>query len=153
MPDTKTPAKKRNEDVAVWTDEEKAAMKEHAKELKAARGKAGKADGESDLLAKIAEMPPADRALAERIHKLIKATAPELTYRTWYGMPAYSKDGKLVCFFQAAAKFKARYATFGFEENAKLDDGTMWATSWALTHDLSEADERKIAALVKKAIS
>ena len=154
MPDTKSPAKKRNEDVAVWTDEEKAAMKEHAKEMKAARGKAGKAaDGESDLLAKIAEMPPPDRALAERIHKLIKATAPELTYRTWYGMPAYSKDGKLVCFFQAAAKFKARYATFGFEENAKLDDGTMWPTSWALTHDLTEADEKKIAELVKKAVS
>ena len=153
MADTKTPAKKRNEDVAVWTDEEKAAMQEHAKEVKARRGKGAKADGESDVLAKIAEMPPADRALAERIHKLVKATAPELTPRTWYGMPAYSKDGKLVCFFQAAAKFKARYATFGFDESAKLDDGTMWPTSWALSHDLTEADEKRIAALVKKAVS
>ena len=149
MNDTKKSAK-RTEATETWTDEEKAAMQEHAKELKAARGK--KADGEADVLAKIADMPAADRALAERIHALVKAAAPALTSRTWYGMPAYAKDGKLVCFFQPAAKFKARYATFGFEENAKLDDGTMWPTSFALTTELTDADEARIAALVKKAV-
>ena len=138
------------DETSQWTDEEVAAMQEHKKELKAA--KSGKADGESDLLAKIAEMPDADRVMAERIHALIKATAPDLTSRTWYGMPAYSKDGKLICFFQAAAKFKARYATFGFEANANLDDGTMWPTSWALTK-LTPSDEKRIAELVKKAVS
>jgi uncharacterized protein YdhG (YjbR/CyaY superfamily) len=148
MPETKT---KRTEVTKVWTEEEKAAMQEHAKEMKAARGKKG--DGEADLLAKIAEMPPADRALAERIHAIVTTAAPDLTLRTWYGMPAYAKDGKLICFFQAAAKFKARYATFGFEENAKIDEGSMWPTSWALTTKLTAADEAKIAELVKKAVS
>ena len=143
---------KRTDDTTVWTDEEKAAMQEHAREMKVKRG-AKKPDGEADLRAKIAEMPPADRKLAERIDAIVKATAPELTSRTWYGMPAYAKDGKLICFFQAAAKFKARYATFGFEENAKIDEGTMWPTSFAITTDLTAADEAKIAALLKKAVS
>jgi len=137
-----------------WTDEERAAMKEHARELKTAkrRGSAGKADGEADVLAKIAEMPESDRAMAERIHAVIKANAPDLAPRTWYGMPAYAKDGKVVCFFQAADKFKSRYATFGFNDDANLDEGTMWPTSWALT-TLTAADEAMIAALVTKAVS
>jgi uncharacterized protein YdhG (YjbR/CyaY superfamily) len=128
-------------------------MKEHARELKAAakRG-AARADGDADVLAKIAEMPKSDRAMAERIHAVVKASAPDLVPRTWYGMPAYSKDGKVVCFFQAADKFKARYATFGFNDTANLDDGAMWPTSWALTK-LTAADEKKIGALVKKAVS
>ena len=149
MTDAKTA--KRTDTTTVWTDEEKAAMQEHAKEMKAARGK--KSDGEADLRAKIEEMPPADRELAERIHAIVMSTAPDLTQRTWYGMPAYSKDGKLICFFQAAAKFKARYATFGFEENAKIDEGSMWPTSFAITTKLSAADEKRIAELVKKAVS
>jgi uncharacterized protein YdhG (YjbR/CyaY superfamily) len=140
---------------AVLSDEERAALKETVQERKTAarRGRrATKADGERDVLAKIAEMPEPDRAMAERIHAVVKASAPGLSPRTWYGMPAYAnEDGKIVCFFQSAAKFKARYATFGFEENAKVDDGTMWATSWALTK-LTPADEAKIAALVKKAV-
>jgi uncharacterized protein YdhG (YjbR/CyaY superfamily) len=148
MAETKTA--KRTDDTKVWTDEERAAMQEHAKEMKAKRGKS--ADGEADVLAKIAEMPPADRELAERVHALVKSTAPELTSRTWYGMPAYAKDGKLICFFQAAAKFKARYATFGFEENARIDDGTMWPTSFALTTEFSAADEAKLRKLIKKAV-
>jgi uncharacterized protein YdhG (YjbR/CyaY superfamily) len=131
-----------------WTDEERAAMKEHAAELKKAAGKKG--DGEADILEKIAEMPDEDRVMAERIHAIVKEAAPELTSRTWYGMPAYAKDGKVVCFFQAAAKFKARYATFGFNDAASLDDGAMWATSFALT-ELTAADEKRIAELVKKA--
>jgi len=136
-----------------FTTDEKAAMRERARELKAeSRANASRADGERDLLAKIAEMPPADRAMAERLHKLITATAPQLAPKTWYGMPAYTKDGKIVCFFKAASKFESRYATFGFEENAKLDDGAMWATSWAITK-LTPADEAKIGALVKKAAS
>jgi uncharacterized protein YdhG (YjbR/CyaY superfamily) len=127
------------------------AMKERAKELKAsARREADEAEGERDVLAKIAEMPKSDRVIAERIHAIVKASAPGLAAKTWYGMPAYAKDGKLVCFFKAADKFKSRYATFGFEEAANLDDGTMWATSWALTK-LTAADEAKIAELVKKA--
>ena len=130
-----------------WTDEERAAMKEHARELKAA---AKNADGESEVLAKIAEMPKSDRVMAERIHAIVKDAAPDLTPRTWYGMPAYAKDGKVVCFFQAAAKFKARYATFGFNDAANLDDGAMWPTSFALT-ELIAADEKKLGALVKKA--
>ena len=136
-----------------WTVEERAAMKEHAKELKAAakRG-AARADGEADVLAKIAEMPEPDRAIAERIHEVVKANAPELDPRTWYGMPAYAKDGKVLCFFQAADKFKARYATFGFNDVANLDDGAMWPTSWALTK-LTAADEKRIGELVKKATS
>ena len=132
---------------------EKAAMRERAKELKAeSRASADRAVGERDLLAKIAEMPAPDRVMAERLHALISATAPELAPKTWYGMPAYTKNGKLICFFKAADKFKSRYATFGFEENANLDDGAMWATSWALTK-LTTADEKTIAALVKKAVS
>jgi uncharacterized protein YdhG (YjbR/CyaY superfamily) len=138
-----------------FTDAERAAMKERAAELKAEarRGsRAGKADGESDLLAKIAEMPPPDRAMAERLHALIKASAPTLAPRTWYGMPAYAKDGKVVCFFQSAAKFNARYATFGFNDTANLDEGAMWPTSFALK-ELTAAGEAEIAALVKKAAS
>jgi len=136
-----------------FTREELDAMKERAKELKASSRRASEAaDGERDLLAKIAEMPKADRVMAERIHAIVKASAPELTPKTWYGMPAYAKDGKLVCFFKAADKFKSRYATFGFEETANLDDGSMWPTSWALTK-LTAADEAKIGALVKKAAS
>jgi uncharacterized protein YdhG (YjbR/CyaY superfamily) len=133
-----------------FTAEEKAAMKEIAAERKAQRS--GKADGEADVLAKIAEMPAADRKLAERIHAIVKATAPGLAPRTWYGMPAYTKDGKVVCFFQSAAKFKARYATLGFNDAANLDHGDMWPTSFALKK-LSAADEKKIVALVKRAAS
>jgi uncharacterized protein YdhG (YjbR/CyaY superfamily) len=136
-----------------WTAEERAAMKERAKEMKAeARANKNRAEGEADLLAKIAEMPDSDRVMAERIHAVIKASAPELASRTWYGMPAYTRDDKVVCFFQAADKFKARYATFGFNDTANLDDGSMWPTSWALTK-LTAADEAKIGALVKKAVS
>ncbi len=136
-----------------FSDDEKAAMKERAKELKAeARRSAAKADGEKELRAKIAEMNDADRAMAERIHTVVMASAPDLAPKTWYGMPAYARDGKIICFFQPAAKFKSRYATFGFNEDAKLDEGTMWATSWALT-ELTEADEKRIAELVKKAVS
>ncbi len=131
-----------------FTADERAAMKERARELKA---EAAKADGESDLLAKIAEMPKADRVLAERFHAIVTANAPDLAPKTWYGMPAYAKDGKLICFFKSADKFKSRYATFGFEESANLDDGAMWPTSYALTK-LTPADEKKIAALVRKAV-
>jgi uncharacterized protein YdhG (YjbR/CyaY superfamily) len=138
-----------------FTDEERAAMRERAKEVKAAarRGpRAGKADGESDVLAKIAEMPETDRAIAERIHALIKASTPALTPRTWYGMPAYAKDGNVVCFFQSAQKFKSRYATLGFSDKANLDEGAMWPTSFALKR-LTAAEEKRIGALVKKAVS
>ena len=138
-----------------WTDEERGAMKERAKELKAAarRGpRADKADGESAVLARIAEMPEPDRALAERLHAIIKASAPALSPKTWYGMPAYAKDGKVVCFFQNAQKFKTRYATLGFSDSANLDEGTMWPTAFALT-ELTAADEARIGALVKKAVS
>jgi uncharacterized protein YdhG (YjbR/CyaY superfamily) len=154
MTDAKTA--KRTEATEVWTDEERAAMQDHAKEMKrtAARRSAGKeADGEADLLAKIADMPPPDRALAEKLHALVKANAPNLTSRTYYGMPAYAKDGKVLCFFQPAAKFKARYATLGFDDVANLDDGTMWPTSFALTTELTAADEARIAALIKQAVS
>ena len=130
-----------------FTDEERAAMKERAQELKAS-----KADGESDVLAKIAEMPKSDRAMAKRLHSIIKESAPSLSPRTWYGMPAYAQDGKVVCFFQSAAKFKARYATFGFSDRANLDKGAMWPTSFALK-ELTAAEEGKIVALVKKAVS
>ena len=151
MKDTPTSAK-RTTTTEIWTDDERAAMKEHAKEMKvAARRGQERADGLADVLAKIAEMPGSDRIMAERLHALITATAPDLAPKTWYGMPAYAKDGKLICFFKAADKFKSRYATFGFEENAMLDDGTMWPTSWALTK-LTAADEAQIAALVKKAV-
>jgi uncharacterized protein YdhG (YjbR/CyaY superfamily) len=138
-----------------FTDEERAAMKERAQELKAAarRGsRAGKADGEHDVLAKIAEMPEPDRAMAERLHAVIKASAPALSPRTWYGMPAYAMDGKVVCFFQSAHKFKTRYASFGFSDAASLDDGAMWPTAFALVK-LTAADEARIRALVKKAVS
>jgi uncharacterized protein YdhG (YjbR/CyaY superfamily) len=134
-----------------FTDEERAAMKEHAQELKAA-ARADKADGESDVLAKIAEMAEPDRALAERLHAIIKASAPALSPRTWYGMPAYAKDGKVVCFFQSAAKFKTRYATFGFQHEANLDEGAMWPVAFALK-ELTAAEEARIGALVKKAMS
>ena len=137
------------------TDEERAAMKERTQELKTEtrRGsRAAKADGEADVLAKIAEMPEPDRVMAERLHGLVKAAAPTLSPKTWYGMPAYAKDGKIVCFFQAAAKFKSRYATFGFDVAANLDEGTMWPTAFALTA-LTPADEARIAELVRKAVS
>lgn len=155
MTDTK---KTRTRDKASggWTDEERAAMKEHAEELKKAKrrgGKASRADGEADVLAKIAELPDSDRVMAERIHAIVKATAPDLAPRTWYGMPAYAnQDGKVVCFFTPAAKFKERYASFGFNADAHLDEGTMWPTAWALTK-LTRADEAKIGDLVKKAVS
>ncbi len=152
MKDTQTAAKGTSA-TEIWTDDEKGAMKAHAKEMKAAARRGDdRAAGLADVLAKIAEMPESDRIMAERLHSLIMATAPELDPKTWYGMPAYAKDGKLICFFKAADKFKSRYATFGFEENAKVDDGTMWPTSWALTK-LTDADAAKIAALVKKAVS
>ena len=138
-----------------FTDEERAAMQERARELKTAarRGPRGeKADGESAVRAKIAEMPERDRALADRLHALITASAPSLSPKTWYGMPAYARDGEVVCYFKAAAKFNARYATLGFSDKARLDDGTMWPTEFALT-ELTDADEARIAALVKKAVS
>jgi uncharacterized protein YdhG (YjbR/CyaY superfamily) len=138
-----------------FTDEERAAMKERARELKTAAhrsARAGKADGESDVLAKIAEMPEPDRAMADRLHAVIKASAPGLSPRTWYGMPAYAKDGKVVCFFQSAQKFKTRYATFGFSDKANLDEGAVWPTSFALK-ELTAAGEKKIGALVKQAVS
>ena len=131
-----------------FTDEERAAMRERARELK----KSGKEDGESDLLAKIAEMPEPERGMAERLHAIIKASAPALSSRTWYGMPAYSKDGNVVCFFQSAQKFKTRYATLGFSDKANLDEGDMFPTSFGLKK-LTAPDEARIAALVKKAVS
>ncbi len=138
-----------------FTDEERAAMKERAQELKAEarRGpRAKKADGESDVLAKIAEMPEPNRAMAKRLHAIVKASAPGLSPRTWYGMPAYAKDGDVICFFQSAHKFKVRYATFGFSDKANLDDGTVWPVAFALK-ELTVADEARIGALVKKAVS
>jgi uncharacterized protein YdhG (YjbR/CyaY superfamily) len=134
-----------------WTAEERAAMKARARELKAeARANKDKAAGERDVLAKIAELPDPDRAMAERLHAIVKASAPALSPKTWYGMPAYAKDGKVVCFFTPASKFSSRYATFGFNDTANLDDGAMWPTAFALT-ELTAADEARIAALVKKA--
>jgi uncharacterized protein YdhG (YjbR/CyaY superfamily) len=132
-----------------FTPEERAAMKERARELKA---EASRADGERALLAKIAEMPDADRIMAERLHAIVTQSAPELSPKTWYGMPAYAKDGKIVCFFQSADKFNARYATFGFNDAANLDDGAMWPTAFALKQ-LTDADAAKIGALVRKAAS
>jgi uncharacterized protein YdhG (YjbR/CyaY superfamily) len=134
---------------AGFTAEERAAMRERAQELKAEQSKAA---DESDVLAKIAEFPEPDRAMAERLHAIVKANAPDLSPKTWYGMPAYAKDGKVVCFFQPADKFKARYATFGFNDTANLDEGAMWPTSFALK-ELTATAEAKIAALVKKAVS
>jgi len=131
-----------------WTKEERAAMKERARELKASKNRA---EGEKDLLAKIAEMKGSDRTMAKRLHEIVTASAPDLWPRTWYGMPAYAKDGKVVCFFQSAQKFKARYATFGFSDAANLDEGAMWPTSFALK-ELTAAEEARIEALVKKAL-
>jgi uncharacterized protein YdhG (YjbR/CyaY superfamily) len=136
-----------------FTDEERAAMKERAKELKAEeRASKDRAAGERDVLAKIAGMPEADRAMATRLHEIVEASAPALSPKTWYGMPAYAKEGKVVCYFTPASKFKERYATFGFNATANLDEGTMWPTSFALKK-LTAADEKRIAALVKKAVS
>lgn len=138
-----------------FTEEERAAMKERTRELKAetARGsRSDKADGESEVLAKIAELPEPDRGMARRLHDIIKASAPVLSPKTWYGMPAYARDGKVVCFFQAAQKFKARYATLGFSDEAKLDQGDMWPTSFGLKA-LSAAEEARIRELVKRAVS
>jgi uncharacterized protein YdhG (YjbR/CyaY superfamily) len=143
---TKKPAKRGGKVSAGLTADERAAMRERVKELK------GKGEGESALLEKISEMPKPDRDMAKRLHELITATAPDLAPRTWYGMPAYSKDGKVVCFFQGADKFKARYATLGFNDKANLDDGPMWPTSFALK-ELTPGTEKKIAALVKQAVS
>jgi len=136
-----------------FTGEERAAMKERAKELKAeARANKNRAEGESDVLAKIAEMPEPERAMAKRLHAIITASAPILAPRLWYGMPAYTKDGKVVCFFQSAQKFDTRYATFGFNDTANLDEGAMWPTAFALK-ELTAAEEKRIGALVKKAVS
>jgi uncharacterized protein YdhG (YjbR/CyaY superfamily) len=149
---TTTAARKKSN---VFTEEEKAAMQELAQERKRASRRdpaAQREEGERDVREKIAEMAPADRAMAKKIHAIIKATAPELVPRTWYGMPAYAKDGKVICFFKAASKYNERYATFGFDMAANLEEGTMWPTGWCLTK-LTPADEKKIAALVKKAVS
>ena len=138
-----------------FTDEERAAMKERAREVKAAARRGSRAmvaDGESDVRAKIAEMPDPDRAMAERVHAIVKASAPQLSPRTWYGMPAYAKDGTVVCFFQSAQKFKSRYATLGFSDKANIDEGAMWPTSFALK-ELTAAEEARIGELVKKAVS
>ena len=133
----------------VLTDEERAAMREVVRER--TRARSGEADGESDVLAKIAEMPDRDRAMAERLHAIVKANAPTLSPRTWYGMPAYARGGKVVCFFQSAQKFKSRYATFGFTDQAKLDDGAVWPVAFALK-ELTGAEGARIGALVKKAV-
>jgi len=154
--DTQKPAKSTTETGKKskgFTDDERAAMKERAQELKAeARANKDKAEGESAVLAKIAEMPEPDRAMAERLHAIIKASVPALSPKTWYGMPAYAKDGKVVCFFQGAQKFNTRYATLGFSDTANLDDGAMWPTSFALK-ELTATEEARISALVKKAVS
>jgi hypothetical protein len=142
MPTTPKPAK-------TFTSAEKAAMRERAKELKAAEGRA---EGEATVVAKIAEMPKPDRAIAERIHALIKAAAPQLASKTWYGMPAYTKDDKIICFFKPASKFGVRYATLGFNDAANLDDGNMWPSEYAVMK-LTPAEEKRISALVKKAVS
>jgi hypothetical protein len=144
-----TTSAKRTATGSKFTAEERAAMKERAQELKAAKTKE---EGERALLAKIAEMPEPDRAMAKRLHAIITASAPDLSPKTWYGMPAYAKDDEIVCFYKSADKFKSRYATFGFEEAANLDEGAMWPTSFALKK-LTAADEKKIGALVKKAVS
>ena len=144
-------ASTRDENVTGFTEEERAAMKERAAETKAAR-RGAKADGTADVLAKIAEMPEPDHSMAERVHAIITATAPQLIPKTWYGMPAYAKDGKVLCFFQAAQKFGARYATLGFNDVANLDDGNMWPVTFALK-ELTAADEARITELVKRAVS
>ncbi len=137
---------------AGFTADERAAMQDRVRELKSARSRGGKADGEADLLAKIAEMSGADRTMAERVHALITANAPMLSPKTWYGMPAYAKDGNVLCYFQSGDKFKARYATLGFSDKAHLDEGAMWPVVYALK-ELTPADEARIVALVKKAVS
>lgn len=143
----------KKKDTRGFTAEERAAMKERAKELKAeARANKNREEGERDVLAKIAEMPDSDRIMAERLHAIISASAPVLAPRTWYGMPAYTRDDKVVCFFQSAQKFDARYATLGFNDTANLDDGAMWPTSFALK-ELTAAEEERISALVKQAVS
>jgi len=144
----KRSSRKGTKKAAAFTDEERDAMKERARELK----RTGKTDGESDLLAKIAEMPGPDRAMATRLHAILKACAPALSPKTWYGMPAYARDGKVVCFFQSAQKFKSRYATLGFSDQANLDEGAMWPTAFALKK-LSPVEEKRIVALVRKAVS
>ena len=150
--DTKSTKARASDKASGFTEDERAAMKERARELKAdaKKGKA-RADGEADLLAKIAEMAEPDRGLAKRIHAIVTAAAPELEPKTWYGMPAYARDGKVVCFFQNAGKFKARYSTLGFSDEAHLDDGNMWPSAFAVTR-LTAADEAAIATLVKKAV-
>ena len=145
---TRTAAKRTSTSSKGFTAEERAAMKERAKELKA---EAAKADGEKTLLEKVGEMKGTDKSIAKRLHAIITAAAPSLSPKTWYGMPAYAKDGKIVCFFQSAAKFDSRYATFGFSDEANIDQGPMWPTSWALK-ELTAAEEKKIVALVKKAV-
>ena len=146
-------AKKETKKPKGFTDEEKAAMKERAKELKAEeRANKSRAAGEKEVLAKIAEMPELERAMAKQLHTIIKASAPALSPKTWYGMPAYAKDGKVVCFFQSAEKFKSRYATLGFSDTANLDEGAMWPTAFALK-ELTATEEARIGALVKKAVS
>ena len=152
MPDKTTTATRKK--AKVWSDVEMAAMQETAQERKRASRRdpaAEREEGERDVQEKIAEMAPADRVMAKRIHAIVKETAPELVPRTWYGLPAYAKGGKVICFFKAASKYKERYATFGFDQSANLEEGTMWPTSWFLTK-LTPADEKKIAALVKKAV-
>lgn len=153
MADTKTSTKAKSPNV--WTDEERAAMKESARERKASSRRSPadeRAEGERDLLAKIAEMPPADRAMAERIHALVTATAPALAPKTYYGMPAYAKDGKVICFFQPKSKFKVRYSTFGFQPEATIDDGDMWPVAFAVDK-LTPEVEARLAALVKRTVS
>jgi uncharacterized protein YdhG (YjbR/CyaY superfamily) len=154
MSDTRKPAKRTaatDDSPEGFTAEERAAMKERAREVKSSRRSGGKADGQRDLLEKIAEMAEPDRSMAERIHAIVMAAAPDLSPRTWYGMPAYAKDGKVICFFQAASKFKTRYATFGFQPDANLDDGPMWPTAFALV-ELTDAEETRIATLVTQAV-
>jgi len=146
-------AERKDKESTRFTEDERAAMKERARELKAeARRGAAKADGERDLLAKVAEMPEPDRVMAERLHAIVTASAPDLSPKTWYGMPAYARDGKVVCYFQSAHKFKSRYATFGFNDTANLDEGAMWPTAFALK-ELTAAEEARIGELVKKAVS
>jgi uncharacterized protein YdhG (YjbR/CyaY superfamily) len=151
MKDTAKPVK-RTKTADTFSADEKAAMREYVAEKKRTRGKPTTADDEAEVLAKIAAMNPTDRKLAERVHAIVKATAPQLTAKTWYGMPAYALNGKTVCFFQNGAKFKTRYSTLGFSDTAKLDDGNMWPNSYALK-SLTPADEKRIAELLKKALS
>lgn len=151
MPPTKGTKAAKSTAAQAFTEEERAAMKERSKEVKSAR-RGGKVDGEADLLAKIAEMGQPYRDMAERIHAIVMENGPDLEPKTWYGQPAWAKGGKVVCFFQSAEKFKTRYSTLGFNEEANLDEGGMWPTSWALA-ELSAADEKRIAELVRKAVS